>query len=251
MGKSTPSNVAERIAQFLREKGKDYLTINQIRDGLPTEERERLGFTKQTKADKVLGKLKPLLGTDLQVYRGSRYAYIGFRQPLAVIIFNAVAAKPGKTAGQLAQVLPMVKKEFIQNLNRLLADGDLICRLNQRYTPYLDPPARGRVTAPAPRAAVAKEEPEPPSQDIESDRVAFKVAYDAIGSGRSFVRIHRVREHLGWSRERFDALLVALAHRGTLKLHQGDPSDLTENDVRASWEDEHGFLYITFTWRGS
>lgn len=251
MGKSMPSNVAERIAQLLREKDKDYLPAGQIRKGLRKREWELLGLKKEAPVPKMLKKLDSLLGGNFHVYHKGKSGYVGFRQPPGVIIFNAVTAKPGKTAGQLAQVLPMVKKEFIENLNRLLADGDVICRLNQRYAPCLDPPARGRVTAPAPKATVQKEEPGRVPQDLASDRAAFKAAYDAIGKGEGFVRIHRVRERLAWSRERFDALFERLVSRGAIQLHQGDPSQMTEDQVRDSWQDDQGFLFITFSWRES
>ena len=42
----------------------------------------------------------------------------------------------------------------------------------------------------------------PPLADTPEDRQQWRAAYDTVGKGRDFVRIHRIREVLGWSRER-------------------------------------------------
>ncbi|MCI0526980.1 MAG: hypothetical protein L0Y56_05930, partial [Nitrospira sp.] len=71
-----------------------------------------------------------------------------------------------------------------------------------------------------------------------------------VGKGRGFVRIHRIRELLNWTRERFDRVLMDLMADYIIELHGGDPSILTEQEIRNSFMDENGMLYITLTWRG-
>lgn len=95
--------------------------------------------------------------------------------------------------------------------------------------------------------------PEPTSvESVESgdDRLAFQAAYDEVGQGRDFVRIHRLREALEWPREHFERVLRDLMGDYTVELHGGDPSLLTATDLRNSYTDEHGTLFITLSWRG-
>ncbi len=70
-----------------------------------------------------------------------------------------------------------------------------------------------------------------------------------MGEQLDFVRIHRVREHLGWSDERFDAVLETLRADYTIELHGGDPSMLTPNQRAASYQDPSGPMFITLSWR--
>ncbi len=52
--------------------------------------------------------------------------------------------------------------------------------------------------------------------------------------GRGFVRIHRLREHLGWPRERFDQSLQELWSAYIIKLHDGNASQMTEEEIRSN-----------------
>lgn len=81
-------------------------------------------------------------------------------------------------------------------------------------------------------------------------RTVFKTAYDKVGRGQSIVRIHRIREYLNWPGERFDLMLVSLMADYTIELHGGDPSIMTEKEIRDSFTDENGVLYINLTWWG-
>ena len=82
------------------------------------------------------------------------------------------------------------------------------------------------------------------------DRLAFHTAYEATGQGRSFVRIHRLRDALPWPRARFDWVLRNLLADYTIELHGGDPSVMTEEELRHSFTDADGTLYIALSWRG-
>ena len=44
--------------------------------------------------------------------------------------------------------------------------------------------------------------------------------------------IYRIRRHLGWPRERFDAVLCELKRDYAVQLHGGDPSNMTEQELR-------------------
>ncbi len=81
----------------------------------------------------------------------------------------------------------------------------------------------------------------------QSDRRAFRAEYDRIGKGRGFVRIHRIRDFLNWPDAKFDRVLTGLMADGTVEIHQGDPSAMTEKEIRDSYTDETGTLYITLT----
>ena len=77
--------------------------------------------------------------------------------------------------------------------------------------------------------------------------VAFKAAYNRIGKGRGFVRIHRMRDFLKWDREKFDRVLTALLADYAVEIHRGDPSVMTEKEIRDSYTDENGTLHITLS----
>ena len=59
-----------------------------------------------------------------------------------------------------------------------------------------------------------------------------------------------LRAALGWPQARFDRVLRELMADYTVELHAGDPSLLTDTDLRDSFTDEHGMLYLTLSWRG-
>ena len=81
----------------------------------------------------------------------------------------------------------------------------------------------------------------------EEDLERVKEAYLAVGKGRPFVRIHRVREHLGWPREKFDNAIKTLRKRFEFQLEGGDPSRLTQEQLEDSYTDEAGRLYIAMS----
>lgn len=89
-----------------------------------------------------------------------------------------------------------------------------------------------------------------PPRVTQADRTRFINAYVAVGSGRGFVRIHRLREHLtDWSRPRFDRTLTTLRAEHAIELHGGDTSTMTTQEQDKSYTDEHGTLYVTLSWR--
>jgi hypothetical protein len=80
-------------------------------------------------------------------------------------------------------------------------------------------------------------------------RQQWCAAYNVIGKGKGFVRLHRIREALGWPRDEFDRVLETLVAGYHVELHGGDPSRLSPAEVADSCQDAHGTLYLTVSWR--
>jgi hypothetical protein len=75
----------------------------------------------------------------------------------------------------------------------------------------------------------------------------FQAAYQGVSDGAQGARIYRVRDTLGWPRERFDAVLEALRAEGKVELLHGMASALSEQHIRDSYH-VYGQLYITVKW---
>ena len=77
----------------------------------------------------------------------------------------------------------------------------------------------------------------------------FRNAYEELGKGRGFVRIHRVRDLLNWSEKKFKVVMEHLVSNLVVELTGGDPSSMTKEELEKSWPDKRtGFLCITMTW---
>ena len=226
------------ILDLLHKRQRDYLTVKQVVAGLPAAQRRRLALTASQSTTTLLGKLAPHLGQGLQVYKRGRSSYIGRHLSPEDLILRRIEQRPGVSSKQLGAQLPMAKAPYIAALNGLLTSGAVVCTLRENHTPCLVL-AEARQPASEPAAAAP---PEP--------RAAFKHTYDQVGQGGDFVRIHRLREAIGWPREQFDQALMTLMADYTVELHGGDPSILTAAELRDSFTDAHGALYITMSWRG-
>lgn len=78
-----------------------------------------------------------------------------------------------------------------------------------------------------------------------ADSGEFKAAYATVGKGRSFVRIHRIREHLGWERSRFDRTLARLRKKRIIQIQGGNPSEMTDQEIKDSFTDVNGMVFYT------
>ena len=163
--------------------------------------------------------------------------YIGQKRAPAELILQRVQQHPGMSPKQLGLGLPLSKRTYITALNDLLGAGTVVCTFKDNHMPMLHlsshTPVQGTVQA-----------------SDGDDRLVFHSAYNDVGHGRSFVRIHRLRDALPWPRERFDRVLQALVADYTVELHGGDPSVMTEEELRHSFTDADGTLYIALSWRG-
>lgn len=238
MEEASPPIVQKQIADLLKKRKKDYLTVTQIKNGLSAALLRQMGLAKhKSGVGDVLKHLKPHLGTGISAYKGPRSVYIGFNMSLEDVILNKIRQTPGMSPKNLARNLPMVKKDFIANLNKLLDRGTVVCTFSENHTPRLKISCKigGQTTL----------------EECPTDgRSAFKAACEKVAKGQKFVRIHRVREYLNWPGERFDRMLMHLMADYTIELHGGDPSIMTENEIKASFVDENGLLYINLTWWG-
>lgn len=231
-------DVEKEISDLLRKEGKDYLTVTQIKDGLSPATLKSFGLDKKSSPTNVLKKLKPYFGNNLQNYtgfpRGKRTTYIGFKMSLDEILFKKIEQNPGLSLKQLRNSTPTTNKDVVALFHTFVKEGKISFTLREKdYVPLL---RISEVTEEVVKHAV-------------SDRAAFKAAYDEVGKGRDFVRIHRIREHLNWSREHFDRVLTDLRGDYTIQLHGGDPSIMSEKEIQDSFVDEKGRLRITVTWR--
>ena len=75
----------------------------------------------------------------------------------------------------------------------------------------------------------------------------FEAAYTSLRSGRDEVDIHCIRHLLGWSVERFDAMVEQLRAGSQIALHVGDPGDLSDDERQHSYE-VNGQLYVSLSW---
>ncbi len=230
--------MAHALQSVLDKHTKDYLTVRQIVQDLPAHVRQQLGLAKSLPTAAVLKKLTPLLTESLQVYHSGTSVYIGRRSAPAELILRRLQRSPSMSPKQLGLGLPMSKQEYLTALNTLLEAGTLVCTFKENHTPVL------RLATPARSGQTA-------SGAGEDDRSIFYAAYHAVGQGRSFVRIHRLREALPWPRERFDRLLLTLLAEYSVELHGGDPSLMTAEDIRQSYSSADGTLYIALSWRGT
>lgn len=234
-------DVEQLVLALLQKQGKDYLTVKQVVAGLPSAPRKRLGLRASQPVAALLRQLTPHLGQRLHVYKGSRSSYIGRNLSPEELIVGRIRQRPGISSKQLGTQLPLMKKPYLTALNALLKTGAVVCTLRDNHTPCL--------------MLVGAQVPLPETTSVESvesgdDRLAFKAVYDEVGQGSDFVRIHRLREALEWTRERFERVLMDLMGDYTVELHGGDPSLLTAADLHNSYTDEHGTLFMTLSWRG-
>jgi hypothetical protein len=182
------------------------------------------------------------------VYRGSRAIYIGQKHSPVELILHRVRQSPGISPKQLSLGLPLPKHSAIAALNTLLEAGTIICTFKDTHLPVLH---MSRHTPGATASAQGEALPQDMVQaNGGNEPAAFQTAYNEVGHGRSFVRIHRLRDALPWPRERFERVLRDLVADYTIELHGGDPSVMTAEELRQSFTAADGTLYIALSWRG-
>ena len=78
-------------------------------------------------------------------------------------------------------------------------------------------------------------------------RERFHNAYNSLRKRQGSVAIHRLRSLLDWPTDRFDAVLEQLRAKSEVALHSGDPSRLSDEERRRSYE-VNGQLYLALSW---
>ena len=184
-------DIAQDIQRILHKRGKDYLTIRQISASLSQRVRQQLSLTTRHATVDMLKKLTPWLGESLQVYHGPTSIYIVQKRSPAELILqrysNTLASRPNNWAwGYRCRSATISQRSMTSwaQVQSSVPSRTIICQCSTSPPTHLY------------RA--------PPQASAEDDRLAFHTAYNAVGHGRSFVRIHRLRDALPWPRERFD-----------------------------------------------
>jgi len=241
-------DLAQDILRVLQQRGKAYLTVRQVVASLRARVRQQLGLTRSHSTAQLLTKMTPWLGESLQVYRSSRSVYIGQKRAPTECILHRLRQSPDLSPKQLGLGLPLSKHSFIAALNALLETGTVVCTFKDNHMPVL------HISHNTP-GATASTQGEALPQDLApahggNERAAFQAAYNEVGHGRSFVRIHRLRDALPWPRQRFERVLGELVADYTIELHGGDPSVMTAEELRQSFTAADGTLYIALSWRG-
>jgi hypothetical protein len=231
-------HLAQDIVHILQQRGKEYVTVRQVVASLPRRMRQQLDLTRRQSTAELLKKMTPWLGESLQVYHGSKSVYIGQKHSPAELILSKVQQSPGISPKKLGLGLPLARRHYLAALNALLETGTLVCTFKDNHLPVLHLSRQVLPSEPAPASAT-------------NERAAFQTAYAAVGQGRSFVRIHRLRDALPWPHQRFDQVLQALVADYTVELHGGDPSVMTQEELRHSFTAADGTLYIALSWRGT
>jgi len=238
MNKDSLPEIETQISNILNAKGKKFLTVNQVKNFLSAESLRHFKLSKKASASKVLFALGPNLGSSLTAIKGPRSVYIGFNMTAEQMILDFINDRPGISTKQLGNKLPLLKKYYISALNNLIKKGIVCCTVNDLHKPKLE-------------LFQDKKDMLQKENTTIDKKSAFKSAYNEIGKGRNFVRIHRIREYLNWPDLEFNKVLEELMADYIIELHGGDPSSLTEEQINNSFTDKKGFLYITLTWWGN
>ena len=156
--------------------------------------------------------------------------------------------KVGRPRGAPSKVLPVrMPEELIERLDRYLDLAERHTGLRSNRNEAIRQALASWLETQEEALSIAK--PRTPMSTPEA-RQQWRVVYNAIGKGEGFVRLHRIREALGWSREEFDRVLETLVAGYHVELHSGDPRVLSAEEVADSYQDARGALYLTVSWRG-
>jgi hypothetical protein len=250
MEKNAIPALHKQIGDVLRAENKDFIPLKQCIQKIPAGTWKHLGLKKNSSLSAFLKLFETSPENPLQIYKGPRTYYIGFPLTAEEMILGKLAGTPGLSPRNLCRYLPMLKKDFITALNRLAEAGRISCTFSGSWGIRLYAvPDAGKAPA-APRAKAETILFPQQQADDAALSAAFQQAYGDIGQGRGFVRIHRIRERLGWPPELFHRIMQKLLRDYVIEIHGGDPSALTEKEIRDSYRDENGTLYITLTWWG-
>ncbi|MBF0622039.1 MAG: hypothetical protein HQL54_08940 [Magnetococcales bacterium] len=253
--------IFEAINQRMNRHGRDYLSMAEVKQ-LPKKVMDAASINKTMAVSKLAVSLRKILDRNNQFTLRTGYAgktYLARNQPLKRFLLAKLQNKPtGLSPRQLVQHLPLKKMEAIEILNELMAKAEVITHLSTDYGLNLrvgPKPASHSATdewlsdeksvksQPIPRKS-------PQSSNLGADIQAFRKVCEKMGHGQGFIRIHRVREDLGWESKRFDKTMLKLLEMDFIEIHGGDPSFLTPDEVAGSFRDHNGSLYVTMTWWG-
>ena len=238
----------KNMVQTLENSGKMYIPIKDIVRKIPQDLRNRLEIKITAPVKKLRQKMERFLGQRLKIFPGKRATYIGKNILPEELVAILIKNHPEISLGLLCQKLPLSKKQSIAAVNVLIEMGVLLPRINEKMTIFLsikDPAKAENETL----RTLIKEKSNQTTAIDENIQKEFQNAFQSVGKGRNFVRIHRIREDLGWPEKKFDQILKSLMSSYTVEIHGGDPSTMTEKEIEGSYKDEKGRLFLTISWR--
>lgn len=254
MDKSSGQIINQAVVKALQKEKNGYLNIKSLITGFSVELKIALGFEKNIKAKdftakEALKRLNPHLDKTVLVYSKGNLIYLSLDSKDSMILRKLEQGKSFPTFKVLRKnVAPLLKDDFTQVLNDLLLSGNVKCTF-KGDNPILS--LAGQVSSqPSEPVNLIEEVSLNPDIETVNDPELFHAALSNSGKGRRMVYLYMVRRNLNWSRERFDTLIRKLRSEYRIQLHGGDPSIMTENQVRDSFMDERGVLHISVSWRG-
>ncbi len=249
------SRINHAVLKAIQKEKSGYINIKSLIVGFPVEIKINLGFEKTVKAKNftakdALDRLGPHLDENVQIYQKGSLIYLSLDSRDVMVLRRLRHAKSSPTFKMLRKnVAPLSADGFAQAVNELLADGKVKCFFRGDH-PVLSAADSVPVKVSEDMKPVREKEAKKDDAESGKDPEAFRAAMDVVGKGRRMVYIYMVRRHLNWSRERFDGLIRNLRGQYHIQLHGGDPSVMTEDQVKDSFVDEKGVLHISVSWRG-
>jgi hypothetical protein len=252
MNKSS-SPINQTILKALEKEKNGYLNIKALIIGFPVEIKRTLGFEKNVKtkdftAKETLNRLAPHMDKTVLIYSKGNFIYLSLDSKDSMILRKLQQVKSFPTFKMLRKnVAPLLKDDFTQVLNDLLLSGKVRCTFKGE-NPVLSLSEQVSIQSSQPFDLI-EDKFVNPEMETGDESELFQTALSTIGKGRRMVYLYMVRRNLNWSRERFDALIRKLRTDYQIQLHGGDPSVMTEDQVRDSFMDERGILHISVSWR--
>ena len=222
-------NVAEELAEILKKKKADFMSLVSLSKALPAALRKRLGLTAGSNGAQITKSLSPHLGEIFML----KQKYLAFKQTDELLLCRAIQKNNGKIPRM--DRVPFKKNEFLATLNLLIEQGAVRVKIDNDYKPILTPVHEASLPQTRKEANISGEK--------------FREAYFKLERGKFYVRICDLRRHLGWPVQEFDAMLTGLRDGGKIQLQSGDTDFFTEEDILESFIDENGFRKLTMMWR--
>ncbi|MBF0449233.1 MAG: hypothetical protein HQK75_00875 [Candidatus Magnetomorum sp.] len=239
----------KNMIQHLEKADKVYIPIKDIVRKIPQELRNRLEIKVTAPVKKLRQQMERLMGQRLKIFPGKRATYIGKNLLSEELVTLLIKNHPDISLGLLCQKLPLPKKQSIIAINTLIDIGVLSPRINEKMTVFFSIKDTKKAEPEMIRQLLEDQSQDQSLDSEEHLQEEFHKAYQTVGKGRNFVRIHRIRDSLNWSKEKFDRVLTSLMTAYAVELHGGDPSSMTEKEISDSFNDENGRLFLTISWR--
>jgi len=234
------TQIEQEIINILDKEEKDYVTLNSLKK--KGSIMRLLNLNKKPSQSDIKKKLQPHVHQAIRITEGFNQKWFAARNISdKELVFNSIQSNP--------RSLPQLRKNFVLKTQRLLTIVPEMVSSGQLSFWLKSDKFVMQLTANEFEQSKEMPQEEESCHITETDHQQMKEAYDHVGQGKSFVRIYQLREHLGWSRNRFDKTIEDLARKLMIQLHRSDPSVLSEEEIKNSYNDNDLGLCITLTWR--